>query len=122
MTRPQQCPARPRSAPVAAVTATQGTRVDTATAGSRRPFKPPVPPLTDHAVGYCSVVVGSPVMTVVSDERPSGAHRVRPCQAAHLAHAGAAAFARRGDQQRGLAANMFLAFLVGAAAITPARP
>jgi len=52
-------------------------------------------------------------MTVSSDERPSGAHRVRPYQAAKLAHAGAEAFARHGDEQRGLAVSMFLAFLVG---------
>jgi hypothetical protein len=41
---------------------------------------------------------------------PSG---FRPYQAARLARAGAAAFARHGDRQRGLTAIMFLAFLVG---------
>ena len=52
-------------------------------------------------------------MTVSPDERPSGAHRVRPYQAARLGRAGAAAFGRHGDRQRGLAVSMFLAFLVG---------
>lgn len=59
------------------------------------------------------MVVASPGMTVSSDEWPSGAHRVWPYQAAKLARAGARAFARHGDEQRGLAVSMFLAFLVG---------
>jgi hypothetical protein len=52
-------------------------------------------------------------MTVPSQQRPPGAHRVWPYQAARLGCGGAAAFTRHGDRQRGLAVSMFLAFLVG---------
>jgi hypothetical protein len=113
MTRAQPGPVPPRSAPVAAVTPTRGKHVGTATAGASRPVTPPVPLPADHGVGGRCAVIGCPVVRVSSDERPSVAHRVRPYQAAKLARVGAAAFARHGDQHRGLAASMFLAFLVG---------